>query len=39
MISYKQTICITEVFHVKTPRLGFLFLAPVSFEIIQCKFF
>ena len=30
---------ITEVFHFKTPRLGFSFLPKVSLEIIQCRFF
>ena len=39
MISFKQIISITEVFNFKTPRLGFSFLSPVSFEIIQCRFF
>ena len=38
MIFFKQTISVTEVFHLKTPRLGISFLPPVSFEIIQCKF-
>ena len=38
-ISFKQTVSITEIFHFKNPRLGFSFLPPVSFEIIQCKFF
>ena len=39
MISFKQIIGITDVFNFKTPRLGFSFLSPVSFEIIQCRFF
>ena len=29
MISFKQTISIIELFHFKTPRLGFSFLPPV----------
>ena len=39
MISFKQTKSIIEVLHFKTPLLGFSFLLPLSFEIIQCKFF
>ena len=35
MISFKQTVSITEAFHFKTSRLGFLLLPPVSFEIIS----
>ena len=38
MISFKQTVSITEVFHFQTPRLGYSFLAPASFKIIQLKF-
>ena len=34
MVSFKQAISTTEVFHFQIPRLGFLFLPPVSFEII-----
>ena len=39
MISFKQTISITEVFHFKNPRPGFSFSPPVSSEITQCRFF
>ena len=39
MISFKQSISVTEVFDFKTTRLGFSFLPPVNFEIIQCKCF
>ena len=39
MISFKQTISITEVFHFKNSRLGFSFSPPVSSEITQCRFF
>ena len=39
MIYSKQSPSTTEVFHFKTPRKGFSFLPPVSFEIIQCRFF
>ena len=35
MISFKQTVSITEAFHFKTSRLGFLLLPPLSFEIIS----
>ena len=35
MIFFKETISITEVFHFKTPCLGFSFLPPVSFEIFS----
>ena len=38
MISFKQNISTTEVFHFQTARLGYSFLAPVSFKIIQLKF-
>ena len=39
MISFKQTMSITEVFHFKTTRLGFSFLPPLRFEIIPSRFF
>ena len=38
-ISFKETISKTEVFHFKTPRIGFSLLLPVSFAITQCRFF
>ena len=37
-VSCKQNINLTEVFHVKPPRLGFSFLPPVSFEIFTESF-
>ena len=39
MISFKQTISITEVFHFKIPHLSFSFLPPVSIKITQCRSF
>ena len=38
-VFYKENINLTKVFHVKSPRLRFSFLPPVSFEIVHCSFF
>ena len=37
-VSCKQNINLTEVFHVKPPRLAFSFLPPVSFEMFTAGF-
>ena len=38
MISFKQAIIITEVFHFKMPHLGLPFMPLISFEIIYAIF-